>query len=133
MKPEIIVTTTDYARLEMLIDALPYAPETESGLLDELQRAEVVEPHEVPAFVVTMNSTVRFTVGPGSEEFCRTLVYPKDVKDASTISVLSPVGSALLGMSVGSCIEWPGPNGERLLVTIIDVVYQPESTCASRQ
>lgn len=126
MKPEIIVITTDYERLEMLIGSLPHASTMGAELLDELQRAQVVEPHEVPPTVVTMNSTVRFMLEPRNEEFCRTLVYPKDVTDSSTISVLSPVGSALLGLAEGSSIEWSGPNGEPLLVRIIDVVRQPQ-------
>jgi len=125
MKPDIIVTTTDIERLEALIDSMPpMAAGLE--LLEELQRAEVVEPDEIPPTVVTMDSTVRFRIGPGNQEFCRRLVYPREVTDSSTISVLSPVGSALLGLSVGSSIEWPGPTGERLVVQIVDVIHQPE-------
>lgn len=133
MKPKIIVTTTDFERLEALIDSLPTDSAAASGLLEELQRAEVVEPQEVPRSVVTMNSTVRFTIGLRQEEFCRTLVYPREVKDSSTISVLSPVGSALIGLSVGSCIEWPGPTGEPLTVQIVDVVHQPTSSSDRRE
>ena len=127
MKPNIIVTTADIERLESLIDLMPPLSATTAGLLEELQRAEVVEPHEIPRDVVTMDSTVRFTITPGKEEFCRRLVYPREVVDSTTISVLSPVGSALLGLSVGSSIEWLGPTGERLVIGIVDVVSQPES------
>ncbi|HJV82355.1 nucleoside diphosphate kinase regulator [Noviherbaspirillum sp.] len=127
MKPDIIVTTADIDRLESLIEAMPPLSDAAEELLDELQRAEVVEPHELPGTVVTMDSIVRFTLGPRGEEFCRRLVYPRQATDASTISVLSPVGSALLGLSVGSSIEWPGPTGERLLIRVVDVVHQPES------
>lgn len=127
MKPEIIVTTTDIERLEALIDSMSPDSATGTDLLEELSRAQVVEPHEIPPSVVTMNSTVRFTVGPGNEELCRTLVYPKEVHGSSTISVLSPVGSALLGLSIGDSISWPGPTGESLTVHIVDVIRQPES------
>ena len=133
MKPNIIVTTVDIERLESMIDSMPPMSDTTVELFEELQRAEVVEPHEIPPTVVTMNSTVRFTITPGKEEFCRRLVYPREVMDSSTISVLSPVGSALLGLSVGSSIEWPGPTGERLIVQIVDVVHQPESANESQQ
>lgn len=126
MKPEIIVTTSDFDRLEALIDSMPPISATTAELLEELKRAEVVEPHEIPRTVVTMNSTVRFTIG-GNEEFCRTLVYPRDVLDATSISVLSPVGSALLGLSAGSSIEWPSPTGESLVIRIVEVIQQPES------
>jgi regulator of nucleoside diphosphate kinase len=132
MKPNIIVTTVDIERLESLIDSMPMSDPT-AELLEELERAEVVEPHEIPRTVVTMNSTVRFTIGPGKEEFCRRLVYPREVMDSSTISVLSPVGSALLGLSAGGSIEWDGPTGERLIIRIVEVVHQPESAEASRQ
>jgi len=93
----------------------------------ELARAEVVEPREVPPTVVTMNSTVKFEIESSLEEFCLTLVYPKDV-DASgeKISILAPVGSALLGLSQGDEIEWPKPGGGALRVRIKEVIYQPE-------
>jgi regulator of nucleoside diphosphate kinase len=131
MKPEIIVTTADIERLESLIISMPPLSDAATELHEELQRAEVVEPHEIPRTVVTMGSTVRFTLGPREEEFCRRLVYHREATDSSTISVLSPVGSALLGLSIGSSIEWPGPTGERLVIRIVDVVHQPESAEAS--
>lgn len=133
MKPEIIVTTADIERLEALIDSVLPMSDTTAQLLEELQRAEVVEPHEIPPSVVTMGSTVRFTVGPGNEEFCRRLTYPGESMDSSRISVLSPVGSALLGLSVGSSIEWPGPTGESLVIRIVDVIRQPEAVEAGQQ
>lgn len=133
MKPNIIVTTADIERLESLIDSMPPLANTTAELLEELQRADVVEPDEIPCNVVTMGATVRFTIAPGKEEFCRKLVYPREVMDSSTISVLSPVGSALLGLSAGSSIEWPGPTGERLVIRIVDVIHHPESARASQQ
>ncbi|OWW20524.1 nucleoside diphosphate kinase regulator [Noviherbaspirillum denitrificans] len=130
MKPNIIVTTEDIDRLEALIGSMPPLQGAAAGLLEELQRADVVEPGEIPPDVVTMNSVVRFTITPGKEEFCRRLVYPRQAVDSSTVSVLSPVGSALLGLAAGSCIEWPGPTGEQLFIQIVDVVHQPESAAA---
>ena len=93
----------------------------------ELARANVVDPTEVPPTIVTMNSTVRFSVESTQNEFELTLVYPKDV-DASgkTISILAPVGGALLGLSQGDEIEWPKPGGGVLKVKITGIVYQPE-------
>ncbi|MCW5604116.1 MAG: nucleoside diphosphate kinase regulator [Burkholderiales bacterium] len=93
----------------------------------ELARAEIVDPKEIPSTVVTMNSTVRFRVESSSQEFHLTLVYPQYV-DASggTISILAPVGSALLGLSKGDAIEWPKPGGGALRVRIVDIAYQPE-------
>jgi regulator of nucleoside diphosphate kinase len=86
-----------------------------------------VAPKDVPPTVVTMNSTVRFDVEHTGESFCMTLVYPKDVDDSGDkISVLSPVGSALLGLAQGESIDWTKPGGGTLKVRIKEVVYQPE-------
>ena len=127
-KPNIILSSQDLERLEDLLDSIPAnATPHREALLQELSRAEVVEPQEIPPTVVTMNSTVRFSMASSQEEFRLTLVYPKDM-DGSTdrISVLAPVGSALLGLSVGDHIEWPSPGGGTIKVKIIDIVYQPE-------
>jgi regulator of nucleoside diphosphate kinase len=127
-KPKVIISSLDAERIEELIDSLPISSFPGKDHLEaELARAEVVEPKDVPPTVVTMNSTVRFEVESSSEEFCLTLVYPKDV-DASgeKISILAPVGSALLGLSQGDEIEWPKPGGGMLRVRIKEVTYQPE-------
>lgn len=127
-KPRIIVSTLDADRLEDLLESLRgRAIPGKEQLAAELARADLVEPEDVPPTVVTMNSTVRFKVENSDEEFRLTLVYPKDV-DASggSISVLAPVGSALLGLSQGDEIEWPKPGGGVLRVRIEEVTYQPE-------
>jgi regulator of nucleoside diphosphate kinase len=128
MKPKIVISSRDLERLEALLDSLPHQEFPGRDALEaELARAEIVEPQDVPPTVVTMNSTVRFRVESSSKEFHLTLVYPKDA-DASggTISILAPVGSALLGLSVGDEIEWPKPGGGALRVRIEEVTYQPE-------
>ncbi len=127
-RPEIQISSRDVDRLERLMESLPRdAFPGRAELEEELARAEIVDPEEVPPTVVTMNSTVRFRVAATGETFTLTLVYPKDV-DASgqTISILAPVGSALLGLSQGEEIEWPKPGGGELRVRIEEVVYQPE-------
>jgi regulator of nucleoside diphosphate kinase len=127
-KPKLVISSLDAERLEKLMDSLPSSGFPGKRELEaELARAEVVEPRDVPPTVVTMNSTVRFKVESSSEEFCLTLVYPKDL-DATgeKISILAPVGSALLGLSQGDEIEWPKPGGGVLRVLIEEVVYQPE-------
>ncbi len=127
-KPEIIISSLDADRLYALMESLPansFAGEKE--LEAELGRANIVEPHEVPATVVTMNSTVNFVVESTGEEFTLTLVYPKNIDSSGNkISILAPVGSALLGLSQGDQIEWPKPGGGLITVTIKEVTYQPE-------
>ena len=126
-RPVIILTSQDLDRLEALLDALPVATfPGKADLRAELDRADVVEPKEVPPDVVTMNSKVRFALESG-EEFCLTLVYPPDMDgSAERISILAPVGSALLGLSEGDHIEWPRPGGGMMKVRLVEVVYQPE-------
>ena len=127
-KPEIIISSLDADRLYALMESLPansFAGEKE--LEAELGRANIVEPHEVPATVETMNSTVNFVVESTGEEFTLTLVYPKNIDSSGNkISILAPVGSALLGLSQGDQIEWPKPGGGLITVTIKEVTYQPE-------
>ncbi len=74
-----------------------------------------------------MNSTVRFEIDAPEEQFCLTLVYPKHMEQAQDgISVLTPIGTALLGLSVGDTIAWPRRDGQLLNVRLLEVVYQPE-------
>lgn len=126
-RPEIILTSLDLNRLEKILDALPadtFPGKTE--LQAELDRAEVVAPQDVPSDVVTMNSKVRFVLESG-KEFCLTLVYPQDIDGSpERISILAPVGSALLGLTAGEQIEWPRPGGGVMKVRLVEVVYQPE-------
>ena len=127
-KPKIVLSSLDADRLSKLLDSLPdQAFPGRDDLEAELARAEIVPPAEVPPNVVTMNSTVKFRIESSSKEFFLTLVYPKDVDpQGGTISVLAPVGSALLGLAKGDGIEWPNPGGGVLRVRIEDVLYQPE-------
>jgi regulator of nucleoside diphosphate kinase len=81
----------------------------------------------MPPRVVTMRSTVRFRLDGKESEWCKTLVYPKEAGQGDdTVSVLSPVGSALLGLSEGDRIEWTHPDGRILGVEVVEVLYQPE-------
>lgn len=127
-KPGIVVSSRDMDRLEALLDSLPdQSLPGVAALRDELDRADVVEPADMPPTVVTMNSTVRFHMETSEKDFSLTLVYPRDVDGtAGKLSILAPVGSALLGLSVGDEIEWPRPNSGSIKVTIAEVLSQPE-------
>lgn len=127
-KPPIIISSLDAARLEKMLDALDgrQIPNIDD-LQAELARANIVKPEEMPHDVVTMNSTVVFRMESSSTEFSLTLVYPNDIDDGTgKISVLAPVGSALLGLREGDEMSWPKPGGGLLKVRILKVVYQPE-------
>lgn len=126
--PNIIISKTDARRLEDLLDAVSGDNTPIADALDaEISRADIVDSKDMPKDVVTMNSKVKFKVLSNNETFCLTLVYPKDMKDSGeTISILAPVGSALLGLKEGETIEWTKPGGGLLKVKIEEVVYQPE-------
>ncbi|HTF97812.1 MAG TPA: nucleoside diphosphate kinase regulator [Cellvibrio sp.] len=128
MLPAITVSTLDFKRIESVLDALPSSfDEVKDRLFAELDRAEVVEPAAVPPTLVTMNSRVRFTVLVTGVTMVKTLVYPKDVAiDENNISILTPLGSALLGLSVGQEIEWQIDAQKTMRVRIDAIEYQPE-------
>jgi regulator of nucleoside diphosphate kinase len=127
-KPEITLSRLDAERLEQMLDSLDGKSfPGRSELEEEIARANVVEPAQVPPTVVTMNSTVRFKVESSDTEFSLTLVYPRDADGSNDkISILAPVGSALLGLAEGDEITWPAPGGGMMVVKIIEVTYQPE-------
>lgn len=126
-KPPITVSSLDLERLETLIES---TPDTifpgKAALLDELGRATVLEPGQMPPDVVTMNSTVRFSVADSGKEFELTLAYPKDAGGEGRISVLAPVGGALLGLSVGAALDWTLPDGHATTVRVSAITFQPE-------
>jgi len=128
MRPNIVVSSLDMERLEALIDSLPAAQADNcAALLEELARAELVEPEDMPPDVVTMNSRVRFVLDDQAEEFDMALAYPKDVHgEPDKLSVLTPVGNALLGLKVGESIAWTRPDGAAFQVRVLGIVYQPE-------
>lgn len=127
-KPEIILSRLDAERLEKMLEKMD--GKSFPGMIEleeEVARARVVEPGEVPSTVVTMNSTVRFKFASSENQFSLTLVYPKDADGSKDkISILAPVGSALLGMNEDDEMNWPAPNGGTIKVKIIEVTYQPE-------
>lgn len=127
-QPDIIISELDYSRIDNLLRATPgIATNIKSALLTELERAELVAPEQIPANVVTMNSQVKFSVISTGVTFTLKLVYPKDMDDSgNTISILAPVGSAMLGLKEGDEIDWQDGQGGMLQVRIEAIEYQPE-------
>ncbi|MGV8084142.1 MAG: nucleoside diphosphate kinase regulator [Coriobacteriia bacterium] len=126
----LIITKYDRDRLVALIHGLegPKARQDLKTLLGELNRAQIVAPEEVPADVVTMNSKVTLVDAETSERMGVTLVFPPDADAAAgRISVLAPIGTAIIGYREGDTIEWPVPSGLRRL-RIEKVDYQPEAS-----
>lgn len=124
--PDIMLSTTDIDRLEQLLDTLNEQTPGVAILRQELERAHIVAPQQLPSDVISMNSTVRFSYADGKSS-CLTLVYPKDADNSgNTVSVLAPVGSALIGLKCGDSINWPLPNGTMSTITVEEILYQPE-------
>lgn len=120
--PKIVVTAADHARLTVLARAaINRMPDLSRSLSDELDIAEIV-PGRRPQGVVCMGSDVEFRDDISGKIRRVTLVYP-DAADISArrVSVLTPVGTALLGTRTGDCVEWETPSGEWRSLTIVDV------------
>lgn len=125
--PRIVLTRFDHRRLDQLLKKVGPRPDLDA-LREEIDRAEIVEPEAVPPNVVTMNSVVRFADDDSGKESEITLVFPglADV-DSHRISVFAPLGSALLGLSIGDSIDWPMPSGRTRRVRVVGISYQPEA------
>jgi regulator of nucleoside diphosphate kinase len=119
MNDLIMVTAADMSRLSLL--------RAHAALKGELDRAVVVSSVAVPPNVATMNSMVRYGDETSGEQRSVFLVYPEKADgSAGKISVLSPLGTALLGLSEGQAIEWDFPDGSRRRLRLLEVIYQPE-------
>lgn len=101
-------------------------------LMDELDRAETVPLRELPEDVVTMGSQVVFLDRASGEQHSVELVYPGEADMArQQVSILTPVGAALIGMRRGSAIDWPNRQGERRLLEIVAVMQPPRQERAA--
>jgi regulator of nucleoside diphosphate kinase len=125
----IYITSLDFERLKNLfhkpdlVQQKRYLQEMEH----EIERAVIVDSTEVSADTVTMNSTVRLIDLKTSEEMIYTLVYPDQANiSEGRISVLAPIGTAILGSSEGELVKWEVPDGIQYL-KVDRILYQPEA------
>ncbi len=127
---KICVTERDKHRLSTLLGGIDTSGEDREHLDDlryELDRAMVIVPGQVPPDVVTMHSLVRVTDLDDGRELVYSIVYPHEADYATgKISIVAPLGTALLGYRTGDTIEWQVPGGRRRL-RIEEIVYQPEA------
>ena len=127
--PRLIMSSRDTRRLEALVASPVFAAMPTGALLEqEIARADVREPADIPGDVVTMNSSVVCVDEASGAEHTVRLVYP-DVADASRhyVSVLAPLGAALIGLAAGQVIDWPMPGGRTARLRVERVLYQPEA------
>lgn len=119
MNAPILITIFDMATLGMLRGHAP--------LRQELDRAIVVSSMAIPPDVATMNSRIRYVDETTGERRTVSLVYPAQADaEAGRVSVLEPVGTALLGLSAGQAIEWTFPDGSRRRLKLEAVLEQPQ-------
>lgn len=134
MKNSIIITKADFDQLYQLVERRRDSGSADRLYLDtleqELDQAEIVEPEAIPKDVVTMNSEVRLKDLDSGDLKTYTLVFPRLNMPENGISVLAPIGTALLGYRAGDVIEWKVPKGIRRF-QILEVTYQPEASRAA--
>jgi regulator of nucleoside diphosphate kinase len=131
-QPSIYITKIDLEKLRDLIQKAQYSEYRGSAYLKmlagELDRAQVVDPHEIPPDVITLNSTVQLVDQETGDEMIYTLVFPEEA-DVSTgkISILAPIGTAMLGYRVEDIFEWDTPGGKRK-IRVKRIIFQPEAS-----
>ena len=128
-KDSLVISSFDKERLTRLIqNAESGEPREElDDLAKEIERGIELQPREIPPDVVTMNSTVRVTDLDSGSTHVYTIVFPADADyEKGRISILAPLGTALLGFRVGDTVDWTMPRGTRRL-RIEEIVYQPEA------
>ena len=117
----------DHIRISNLLKhpGMSFAAELESVI----DNAELVSSHQIPPHLVTMNSRVLIADAQTGDERTLTLCYPPDT-DPNTgfVSVLSPVGTGLLGLAEGEVAQWAAPNGTQASAKILKVLFQPEES-----
>ncbi|HEX6178392.1 MAG TPA: nucleoside diphosphate kinase regulator [Thermoanaerobaculia bacterium] len=119
-KDSLVISSFDKERLMRLL-------RSGDDLALEIERGLELQPREIPPDVVTMNSTVRVTDVDAGSTHVYTIVFPADADyEKGRISILAPLGTALLGFRVGDTVDWNVPRGVRRL-HIDEIVYQPEA------
>ncbi|HJP91621.1 MAG TPA: nucleoside diphosphate kinase regulator [Pyrinomonadaceae bacterium] len=127
----IYITEPDYDRLSALIEKTRERNGVDREYLNkleaELDRAEILDAKDIPANVITMRSTVRLKDLVSGDENTYSLVFPTEADfNQGKISVLAPIGTAILGYKCGDTIEWTVPSGLRRL-KVDKIIYQPEA------
>lgn len=124
----IIISERDYNDLVNMLESLSTSEFKKASFLEEeMLRADIVEPEKLPPEVVSMNSNVRYVDMESGEMMGVRVTYPWDSNiDEGRVSVLAPLGSALLGLGVGQEISWPLPNGRTKNLRVVEVEREGE-------
>ena len=122
-RPKIIIDAHQLAHIEGLAEGARHRnPELSDRLLDELGRASIIATEKMPANVVTIGSTVTYRDDGNGQEKSATLVYPEDADISKLrVSVMTPIGVALLGLTEGASFHWDTRDHQRRLLTVTRV------------
>ena len=121
------VTELDHVRIHSLVRR--QGGVVAGDIAEVIDNADLVRSQEIPANVVTMYSQVLVADVHSGEQRTLTLCYPPDTDPtAGFISVLSPVGSSLLGLPIGAIASWTAPDGTRVAAQVQDILFQPEAS-----
>jgi regulator of nucleoside diphosphate kinase len=132
MKRNIHMTSIDLERLSVMVEKAKYSATKEKmfyleALESELKKATILASQDIPDTIVTMNSLVRLVDLNHDEEMICSLVYPEEADIINNkLSILAPIGTAIIGYSVGDTVEWEVPEGIIKLL-IKEIIYQPEA------
>lgn len=123
LAPAITLGEADHAKLNALAMAgLERMPDLADRLLEELERAKVVADTKVPESVVRMGSSITYVTNDGREQTV-TLVYPADADiESGRVSVMTPIGTALIGLKAGQSITWRDRADKRHKLTVVSVL-----------
>jgi len=131
VRPAIYLSQADVEKIRLLIHKMLQSEKRVKSniqqLKSELERALVVDPHKVPPDCITMRSQALLKDQETGETMTYTLVFPEDADiDQGKISVLAPIGTAMLGCRVGDHFEWETPGGTRS-IRVEKLLFQPEA------
>jgi regulator of nucleoside diphosphate kinase len=132
-RPRIVVTASEHAHLSSMAERaaerdLPVG----EYLVEELSRAQIVPDDQISPTIVRMGSKVTYREDSTGRVRTVTLVFPRDANiDQQRISVLTPIGAALIGLSPGQSIDWPTPDGDLETLTVVDVENATEVATSS--
>ncbi|MGB4826291.1 MAG: nucleoside diphosphate kinase regulator [Paracoccaceae bacterium] len=131
--PEIIINAEDLAHIEALSEgAMQRNPALADRLLEELGRARIVAAAKMPATVVAIGSSVTYRDESTGQERSVTLVYPENADiTLGRVSVMTPIGVALLGLAEGAAFHWDTRDNQRRMLTVIRVAAEPGSEAAA--
>lgn len=127
---DLYITQHDHKRLKKILNDFPEESNSQDfsvqELTNEMNRAHVVSPKEIPENVITMNSRVLLREVESGKDMKLWLVFPDKIDAVKNpVSILSSLGTAMIGYKTGDVFTWESPDGTKQM-EVLDILYQPE-------